>query len=238
MNNVDRQQQAYKLFRHDRQLPKDAIRDDLFIVKLIKENYPNHAPKILDVGCGTGFILEHLTKLNNTAEYHGIDITDINFSYLKNKGVITNIVDLEKESLPYKNNHFDIVFSTEVIEHLSNTDNYLFEINRILKKNGIFIISFPNINTLQSIYLQIFLDYPPRYSARYKSPHVKDFTKRLVIKLLNNYHFVTSGVYGNKSPLGLFNWLPILCDQIVIICKKTQNARIDKRSVIWSTNEI
>lgn len=50
----------------------------------------------------------------------------------------------EKDSLPYNNNHFDFVFIKSVIEHIRNTDLFLSEIYRVLKKDGIVIIFAPD----------------------------------------------------------------------------------------------
>ena len=52
----------------------------------------------------------------------------------------------ESDNLPFPNETFDFVLFTAVIEHLYNPTKILNEINRILKKEGIIIISTTNYN--------------------------------------------------------------------------------------------
>jgi 2-polyprenyl-3-methyl-5-hydroxy-6-metoxy-1,4-benzoquinol methylase len=240
MNNSTLQKTIYDEIQHDRFLSQKVIREDNRIVEIatkILNQKKESKLKVCDVGCGTGYILE---KINSRCKIdaYGIDITQANFSYLNSKGIKTDLVDLESQKIPKNSNFFDVVLSTEVIEHVVNTDNFIYELNRVLKKNGYLILSFPHINTFKSFYLQYILDYPPHFSARYKSPHVHDFSTRLLKKILTNYGFQVIKVQGNKSPLGLFNSVHLLCDQIILIAKKIQIATLDTRNIVWSTNEI
>jgi SAM-dependent methyltransferase len=58
-------------------------------------------------------------------------------------------VDLNT-SLPWNNQSFDAVFSTEGIEHLENHYSFLREICRVLKPGGILVLTTPNITSLRS----------------------------------------------------------------------------------------
>ncbi|MEM4367462.1 MAG: class I SAM-dependent methyltransferase, partial [Candidatus Anstonellales archaeon] len=83
---------------------------------------------ILELGCGVNNTFENSTK---------IDIVP-----LRLKNFI--VADLNKK-LPLKDNVFDSVVSLDVIEHLYDIDNFLHEINRVLKNRGVFILSTPNV---------------------------------------------------------------------------------------------
>jgi SAM-dependent methyltransferase len=54
------------------------------------------------------------------------------------------------ESLPWPDNRFDAVFSTEGIEHLENQFAFLREICRVLKPGGTLVLTTPNITALRS----------------------------------------------------------------------------------------
>jgi len=112
------------------------------------------------------------------------DISEKAVIKARNKGIKAYVCDVDNEKLPFHDGIFDIVTCFEVLEHVINTDFVLSEINRVLKQNGIFIVSTPNVNSIYSLFAQIFMDYPPIASARYKSIHVRDFTlKTLKIAL-------------------------------------------------------
>ena len=57
--------------------------------------------------------------------------------------------------MKFKIHHFDYVISSQVIEHVHNSGNYLDQINRVLKENGFLIITLPNIMTPRLIALNI-----------------------------------------------------------------------------------
>ncbi|MEK7159992.1 MAG: class I SAM-dependent methyltransferase [Patescibacteria group bacterium] len=97
---------------------------------------------ILDAGCGEGFTLEYLRVRNIGKTYEGVDFLQ------KAVEIGTKIhpnITLRKESvyeMPYKDNSFDLVLSTEVLEHLEEPQKALKEIFRVSKKYV--LLSVPN----------------------------------------------------------------------------------------------
>lgn len=91
--------------------------------------------KLLDVGCGVKpfkFIYEQYTKTSV-----GIDVNTSPHS----QHVVDKIYD--GRNIPFNDEDFDIVLSTEVMEHVMDPDLFLREINRVLKKNGVLILTVP-----------------------------------------------------------------------------------------------
>lgn len=98
--------------------------------------------KILELGSGMGSFASELTKNG----YRNIFCTDGSENYvkiLKKKGFMAKQCDFN-EKLPFNSKSFDAVISLEVIEHLEKSEYFLKEINRILKKEGVLILSTPN----------------------------------------------------------------------------------------------
>jgi len=148
--------------------------------------------KILDVGCFNGSFLEPLVNDN---ECYGVDISEEGLDIAKKKGIKVFKVDLEKGSLPFPNNFFDIVVSTHTLEHIFNTDHVLREIWRVLKPKGVFYVVVPNTNTIIGNLFKIIFDLPFYNEARYKSLHVRNFTLTLleIALILNGFKIIRSG---------------------------------------------
>jgi len=123
------------------------IRIKYILEALNKKNLNN--TKILDIGCGGGLISEGLTKIG--ASVTGIDFIKENINIAKihakkNNLKINYIVkNFEKEKIPSK---YDVIIILEVLEHLSNWEEFLKKIKFNLKKNGVLIISTINRNLI------------------------------------------------------------------------------------------
>lgn len=128
------------------------------------------APVICDMGVYPGALVhilsEYLKTENHTAEFHGagLKITEEFATYmLKNYSSKTYTVnfdpansDLKDKNYPTRtplnNNSVDIVFATEIIEHLSNPIPIIEETFRILKPGGIAVVTTPNITRIGNIF--------------------------------------------------------------------------------------
>ena len=123
------------------------IRIKYILEALNKKNLNN--TKILDIGCGGGLISEGLTKIG--ASVTGIDFIKENINIAKihakkNNLKINYVVkNFEKEKITSK---YDVIIILEVLEHLSNWEEFLKKIKFNLKKNGVLIISTINRNLI------------------------------------------------------------------------------------------
>lgn len=207
---------------------------------IIKLNKPSI--KLLDVGCGTGKVSKRFKK---DCELYGIEISEKMANIATDNGIKVSPINLENEKYPFSDEYFDIILSGEVIEHLIDPDNYLSENNRVLKKGGYFIMSFPNINQPISWIGMIIFDYPPILSSRYKSAHMRDYTLKIVKKILTCHGFEIMSISGNYiRPLKnifsqrLAHIFPKYSEQIIIKSIKKMDACEDKRNVIWDMRDI
>ena len=78
----------------------------------------------------------------------GIDVSEEGVNACREKGIACEHVDISTEKFSFKDNTFDVVLCLETIEHVENPHHCIWEIKRILKKDGIFIISIPNAKNL------------------------------------------------------------------------------------------
>ncbi len=96
--------------------------------------------RILDIGCGLGFLLE---QLSSRWIRYGCDYSQFAVDYCKRKGLGTlyhgDLFDLKLDD-----DFFDVVSARYVLEHLKDPGRFLSEIRRILKPGGRLVVSVPN----------------------------------------------------------------------------------------------
>lgn len=104
-----------------------------------------HSKVVADIACGVGYGCLELINLR-AATVIGIDKSKeaINYAnqHYQHKDVTYVLADATKTNL--KENSVDIVTSFETLEHLPKPKLFLTEVKRILRPNGLFIVSTPN----------------------------------------------------------------------------------------------
>jgi SAM-dependent methyltransferase len=107
---------------------------------VIREDWPDLTEKrILDVGAGDGALAQKLALCE--AEVTALDFEPCNVPVSKVKCVYH---DLNQATLPFETASFDILVSTEVLEHLRAPFCVLTEMVRVLKPGGMFVLTIPN----------------------------------------------------------------------------------------------
>jgi ubiquinone/menaquinone biosynthesis C-methylase UbiE len=97
---------------------------------------------VLEVGCGEGRGIELL--MAKTEKYSAIDKIAGIVQKLKLKHPRGNFMNCNIPPLPYPDNAFDCAVSFQVIEHIKDDHLFLKEISRVLKPDGLALISTPN----------------------------------------------------------------------------------------------
>lgn len=112
------------------------------LVKTLLEKYQTIVGKnILDIGSGEGGTSSVLSENNFVVS------VDLSFLRLQRQRVnfqIKNSVNSNALLLPFSDSSFDIIILQDVIEHLSDIENFLNELKRVLKPNGTIYLSTPN----------------------------------------------------------------------------------------------
>lgn len=117
--------------------------------RIIEETNPQTGEAIIDLGCGTGYYLYLLSNLPLNLKLTGFDndkkaLEEARLLLFNNESINFIMGDMHK--MPFKDKSFDKIVMSEVLEHVENDEQALKEVYRILKPNGILVISVPSIN--------------------------------------------------------------------------------------------
>lgn len=104
--------------------------------------------RVLDIGCGDGFYIHLLSRLFPKVRIVGLDNDPKALksarANLEGSGVTLQLGDIN--NIPLKDNQFDVVILSEVLEHLDNDRQGLKEVHRVLKPRSQVFISVPHAN--------------------------------------------------------------------------------------------
>lgn len=148
----------------------------LLIKKIIKKLKNKTLPiKVLDLGCGDGVIFYLLQKKikNNNLKLYGIDLSEKAIEIAIKKNPFGNFKVADVYKIPYEENYFDLVLSSDVIEHILEPKKMLSEIRRVGKNNSFTIIGTPIKYTEEPIDLMHVYEYFPAEFEKL----LKDFFK-------------------------------------------------------------
>jgi SAM-dependent methyltransferase len=177
--------------------------------------------KVMDLGCGS----KPYRSLFDCDEYIGVDFENPGHPHLNEQ------VDVfyDGKTLPFENNFFDVIFSSEVFEHVFNLHELLVEINRVLRPGGKLIFTCP-------------FAFPeheqPNDFARYTSFAVADlmetngFSIHTYIKSGNTVEALgqLKMIYAHLHVVSLFKNIPVIRQGVRLFTYTT----INLWTIFWS----
>jgi ubiquinone/menaquinone biosynthesis C-methylase UbiE len=168
-----------------------------------------------------------------------MDVSEVAVAEASRNGLHA-VVGNAEDGIPFEDSAFDIVIAGETIEHIVRTDWFLHEVNRVTKIGGSLILTTPNVASLTSLGMMLLLDLPPYMAARYRSPHVRDFTIRTLKAAVSNHGYRTIEVRGAELMFPLVGAvlpsigyvLPRLSPQIILHAEKMADSHFDEADEI------
>ena len=184
---------------------------------------------ILDIGCGAGTISLYLA--NQGANIIGIDISRKAIDSCKKSAKALKLKDRTQficntiEQIKFRRK-FDLIICSEIIEHIPNDKAFLKRVYKLLKNNGLLILSTPSINApLYKIGLAQNFDKRVGHIRRYSKKQISDLVKKsgftiekvkLTEGVLRNFFFLTRFGWFIKFFRGIISDIVTVIDNFLI----------------------
>jgi 2-polyprenyl-3-methyl-5-hydroxy-6-metoxy-1,4-benzoquinol methylase len=154
--------------------------------------------RILDMGCGNGQIANLL--IADGFDVIGIDAshTGVEIANRKNPGRFF-VHDVSEDKLPREiaDQSFDVVISTEVVEHLYAPRAYMKLVQKTLQaKRGDVILSTPYHGYLKNVALALAGKMDHHYTALWDGGHIKFWSRKTLTTLLEEFGFRVTDFQG------------------------------------------
>lgn len=113
-----------------------------YYAALVRRYAPEKGGRLLELGCGLGHLLG---LLQDDFSCIGIDLADYSIEQLrqnapKAEGIVMSADDLSR----FADQEFSVVVALHLVEHLPDPADTIQQVNRILKKGGLFLFATPN----------------------------------------------------------------------------------------------
>jgi len=101
--------------------------------------------RVLDVGCGTGLMLQRLTDVKPI----GLDFSHLSMEFCRRRGA-ERLLQADVVNLPFQDNAFDLILALDLLEHVERDDLLVDQFHRVLKPGGHAMITVPAHESLWS----------------------------------------------------------------------------------------
>lgn len=100
--------------------------------------------EVLDIACGSGYGTKMLAA--RAKKVYGVDVDAPTVQYAKENFAASNITYSvgDGAAIPLKDNSIDVVVTFETIEHIADYERFLDEVQRVLRPDGVILVSTPN----------------------------------------------------------------------------------------------
>lgn len=114
----------------------------------VQQHFP-HAKSVLEIGCGTGFVLQQFQTHLNGVVLCGSDLLVEGLRFARQRLPSAELLQMDARYIPYKD-HFDVIGAFDVIEHIHEDNIVLSQMFNAVKPGGGIIISVPQHQFLWS----------------------------------------------------------------------------------------
>ncbi len=176
----------------------------------------SNATSILEIGCGTGYVLAGLREALPNARIAGGEIYTNGLEYAaKRLGNNVDLYQMDAEAIPFSG-EFDLIAACDVLEHIEADEHVLREMYRALKPGGGILVSAPQHPLLWSR-----VDEIACHKRRYRRTELQEKCRHAGFKVVEQTSFV-------------FTLLPLLVAQRLTAGKRANyNWKVEMTIPYW-----
>ena len=142
---------------------------------------------VLDVGCGSGSLGKKLISEKHCKVY-GIDISHKAIDYAKRNIDVAKQVNIEYE-MPIFDKKFDVIIFGDILEHLQWPDLILERYKKFLKREGIIILSLPNVANIRIRFNLLLGKWDYTETGILDNTHLRFYTKKTIEEMISRNNF-------------------------------------------------
>ena len=165
---------------------------------------------ICDLGCGNGFIAGRLASLGYNVT--GVDVSKSGLQIARQTHPSLEFVEGAIDAnLAERLGHggFDLILSSDVIEHLYRPADLLEAASRLLKPRGRLVITTPYHGYLKNLAIAVTGKMDTHFSALHDGGHIKFFSVKTLTQLMTSYAFTDIHfTYYGRAP---WLWKNMVC---------------------------
>ncbi len=174
------------------------------LTKFIK----NDSPKILECGCGPGFLSKSIKKWFPNADLYSCDYEYALIHSVKQELGYKNLFQANAQEIPIKDSVIDILISFHMIEHLEKPILFFENAHRVLKLGGYLIYAAPNPSGIPAKFMKDkWCGIRPDHLSLLSPSEWKNLSKKSGFQLIVEGTTGLSGIPIFKQlPLGIINF--------------------------------
>lgn len=141
---------------------------------------------LLEIGCGTGYVLSGIADAHPDAQLHGSEIFTAGLGFAASRKPGINFIQMDARHIPFAD-EFDVIGAFDVLEHIEEDNAVLAQIWAALKPGGTALLSVPQHKWLWSA-----VDENACHVRRYSSKELYDKVSAAGFKVLRSTSFVST----------------------------------------------
>ena len=150
------------------------------------QKYCPNVHSLLEIGCGTGYVLSGISKSFPQAKLYGGEIFTAGLEFAAARLPSVEFMQMDARNIPFQE-EFDVIGAFDVLEHIADDNAVLLQVYEALKPGGFLLLTVPQHQWLWSP-----VDTYSCHERRYEASDLHQKIQKAHLKIIKSTSFVTS----------------------------------------------